>query len=138
MAFSIEGKSPLSNSPYSSIYDICQWITNIHKQIEKLQFKSTSQNAITPCYCSHWWKCRCSKRGFHTCLWKKKQFQFKIVGSYFICHPLTLNSTKKESWFENKAWLALTLIYLYKPTTYKSGVLFNEYKYCKPLHLYEH
>ena len=52
---------------------------------------------------------------------KKKQFQFKIVGSYFICHPLTLNSTKKQSWFENKAWLALTLIYLYKPTTYKSG-----------------
>ena len=57
---------------------------------------------------------------------KKKQFQFKIVGSYFICHPLILNGTKTQSWFEHKPWLALTLIYLYKPTTYKSGVLFNE------------
>lgn len=69
---------------------------------------------------------------------KKKQFQFKIVGSYFICHPLILNGTKTQSWFEHKPWLALTLIYLYKPTTYKSGVLFNEYKYCKPSYLYEH
>ena len=37
-----------------------------------------------------------------------------------------------------KHGLSFTLIYLYKPTTYKSGVVFNEYKYCKPLYLYEH
>ena len=51
---------------------------------------------------------------------KKNSFNLKLQEA-ILCHPLTLNGTKKQSWFENKAWLALTLIYLYKPTTYKSG-----------------